>query len=251
MSTRLLPVLIFALLAISSFAGKRGLAWPWNGQAGDFGLFSNSGKIGWVYNWESWRPQGMPGRFEYVAMQRTAQGIEGLKNNMASNQAKVLLGFNEPDIGSQAKMSPDTAVNLWRQYINPIAQQFNLRVGSPAVSNGANGINWLQQFIQKCSGCRVDFVACHWYGPSFEHFRNHIENVHRAFPNKRVWVTEFALQGNPSASAQEGFMRQATAYLESSSFVERYSWFGAFRGGAGNNLIGGNGGLTNLGRTYN
>jgi len=98
MSTRLLPVLIFALLAISSFAGKRGLAWPWNGQAGDFGLFSNSGKIGWVYNWESWRPQGMPGRFEYVAMQRTAQGIENLRNNMANNQAKVLLGFNEPDI---------------------------------------------------------------------------------------------------------------------------------------------------------
>ena len=105
--------------------------------------------------------------------------------------------------------------------------------------------------MNKCGDCGIDFVACHWYGPNFEHFKAHINSVHQAFPNKKIWVNEFALEGSPSESAQLGFYRQASSYLNSLGFVERYAWFGAFRGHSGNNMISDHGALTSLGHTYN
>jgi len=250
MSTKLLTLFTLALLTFTCFAGKRGLAWPWNGQGQDFNLFINSSSISWVYNWELWRPGSFPTtKFSYVAMQRTASGIGNLPAYFPGNGASVLLGFNEPDISSQANMSPDTAVGYWPTF-NSISQQYGLRIGSPGISNGGNGLPWLQEFMTKCVGCKIDFIHCHWYGPNFNHFKAQIESVHAAFPNLPIWVTEFALQGSPTASQQAAFMTEAMAYLDSASFVERYSWFGAFRGSSGNCLIDNNGAITPLGVLY-
>jgi len=227
---------------------KSGLAWPWNGNANDFNLFKNSRRITWAYNWESWVPSGFPGNFEYVAMQRTADGIDKLRNNMAGNKARVLLGFNEPDIASQANLTPERAASLWIQYANPITS--GIRVGSPEISNGPNGISWMQKFLPLCHGCNIAFISCHWYGPNFDHFKSHMAAVHSAFPNYKIWLTEFALQGSPSAGEQLSFLKQSQSFLDNTDYIERYSWFGAFRGSAGNNLIDNNGGLTALGRQY-
>ena len=251
MSNNLKHIFLLGLVLLSSMAvsaSKRGLAWPWNGNSQDFGLFANNDNIGWIYNWESWRPDGTPGNLEYVAMQRTRDGIENLQNNMQNNGANILLGFNEPDISSQANLSPDDAVQLWQQNIQSFGGSKSL--GSPAISNGPDGISWLQQFLGKCSGCKIDFVVCHWYGPDVDSFKNFIEDVHNSFPDKQIWVTEFALQGTPSQDDQSNFFDQARDYLESNDSVDRYAWFGAFRGGDGNNLINNDGSLTSLGQKY-
>jgi hypothetical protein len=38
-----------------------------------------------------------------------------------------------------------------------------MHLGSPAVTNGANGmgLEWLREFIKQCGGCSVDFVCLH------------------------------------------------------------------------------------------
>lgn len=249
MSTKLIQVLVLALIFVGSSC-KRGLGWPWNGVAQDFGLFTNNNQITWAYNWEDWVPSGFPGQFEYVAMQRTADNIDGLQAAMQSNGAKTLLGFNEPDNSGQANMSPDQAVQLWNQYILPLGQSMGLRLGSPAISNGPDGLPWLQQFMSECSNCNVGFIAMHWYGPDFNSFISQVEAVNNAFPNLNIWVTEFALQGTPSESDQEDFLNQAAEYLDSTGFIERYAWFGAFRGTDGDNLIDENGNLTQIGQDY-
>ena len=133
---KLIQTLFFTLFIISCLCSKQGLGWPWNGNSNDFSLFRNSKHISWVYNWENWRPQGLPSNFEYIAMQRTSKGIEGLRSAMLNNHARILLGFNEPDISSQANMSPDQAVRLWHQYIKPTARDLR-----------HNGIPWLRDFL--------------------------------------------------------------------------------------------------------
>ena len=243
-------LLICTLIIASSAATKRGLCWPWNGLAQDFNLFKNSPKLNWAYNWESWKPSGFPSNFEYVAMQRTASGITNLYNNMISTGSKTLLGFNEPDIADQANMSPDTAVTLWKQYIQPLKTSLGLRLGSPAVSNGPQGLPWLQQFVSKCTGCSIDFIAIHWYGSDYDSFVNHLLAAKNAFPGKKLWLTEFALNLGASASAQLQFYYRAKTYLDNAEFVERYNWFYPFRGTGGHNLISNSGTLTNLGNAY-
>jgi hypothetical protein len=38
-------------------------------------------------------------------------------------------------------------------------------LGSPAVTNGANGmgLDWLREFMKQCDGCNIDFICIHWY----------------------------------------------------------------------------------------
>ena len=73
-------------------------------------------------------------------MQRTANDIANLDNYLTGANYKVLLGFNEPDISSQANMDVATAVTLWNQYILPAGNKNSLRLGSPAISNGGNDL---------------------------------------------------------------------------------------------------------------
>ena len=125
-----------------------------------------------------------------------------------------------------------------------------LRIGSPAISNSLGGIPWLKKFLPLCTNCKFDFIACHWYGPNFDHFKSHIQFVRNNFSNLNIWVTEFALEGNPTQADQIAFMKQAIAWLDNTPYVERYSWMGAFRGTSGRNWIDNNGTLTNIGQNY-
>lgn len=35
-------------------------------------------------------------------------------------------------------------------------------LGSPAVTNGPNSLNYLSSFMSACTGCNIDFVNIHW-----------------------------------------------------------------------------------------
>jgi len=248
-NNRILQLLALTLAVMGASAAKAGLAWPWDGNKDDFNLFKDSQLINWAYNWESWVPEGKPDNFEYIAMQRTRDGIDQLQGNMQNNGAQILLGFNEPDIAGQANMGVDEAVQLWNQNIKPFGDA-GVRLGSPATSNGEQGLPWLQDFMNKCGDCKVDFICVHWYGIDFGGFQSHIEAVKGAFPDKKIWVTEFALNLDIPADQQKAFFEQAIPYLDSQDCVERYAWFGAIRGDSGNSLIDSSGQLTGLGNEY-
>lgn len=104
----------------------------------------------------------------------------------------AILAFNEPDLcdtSASACISPADAAAGYKQYMMPYAAQYDLI--SPAISNGANGIPWMQQFLAACDGCKFYALAVHWYGDATDvaGFQQHLTDVHNTF-GKTIWVTE-------------------------------------------------------------
>jgi hypothetical protein len=58
-------------------------------------------------------------------------------NYAISRGTKNILTFNEPDLSSQANMSPHQAANTYLKYVQPFAGRVNL--GGPAVTESPNG----------------------------------------------------------------------------------------------------------------
>ena len=206
-------------------SGKRGLAVPWDSVGSDIDAVAANGKITWMYNWETYAPPGGK-QFEFVAMLRTgsADDLSRFKTNMPTSKAKYLSCINEPDIADQANMSVDQAVKIWKEVCWPQKVALGLKIGAPAISNGASGLPWLQEFISKVQASNPpDFYPIHWYGSSSADFQSHVEKVHTAI-NKPIWVTEFASQQTSTAD-QKTFLTAAMKFLDGAAYVERYSWF--------------------------
>ncbi|KAI0882490.1 glycoside hydrolase family 128 protein [Annulohypoxylon maeteangense] len=215
----------------SSSTGKRGAAYN------DASLVSTvlglGGKLSWAYNWTP-DPNGLKDSVMYYPMLWStgsdhSTGWDTKAEAAIARGSTAFLSFNEPDISSQANMSPADAAAGHKQYFAKYAGK--VKISSPAISSSESsgqGIDWLNQFFTACNGeCQVDFCAAHWYGPGGTDgatlFLNHITKVHEACENKNVWVTEFAAQSGDVNT----FMKTVVDKLESDdySFVEKYSYF--------------------------
>ena len=148
-------------------------------------------------------------------------------NEAISNGATHILGFNEPDLGAQANMSPEEAAGAWDNM-----EKFGdkVKIGSPAVCNGggATGLNWLTKFMSACSSCQIDFIAIHWYGDANEYgidaLKQHIKDTQAVAGGRPIWLTEFQPSG--SVEQQADFMNTMLPYLDDkSNGVERYAYF--------------------------
>ncbi|KAI1460848.1 glycoside hydrolase family 128 protein [Annulohypoxylon moriforme] len=215
----------------SSSTGKRGAAYN------DASLVSTvlglGGKLSWAYNWTP-DPNGLEESVMYYPMLWStasdhSTGWDTKAEAAIARGSTAFLSFNEPDISSQANMSPADAAAGHKQYFAKYAGK--VQISSPAISSSESsgqGIDWLKQFFTACNGeCQVDFCAAHWYGPGGEdgatQFLNHLTQVHEACENKNVWVTEFAAQSGDVNT----FVKTVVDKLESDdySFVEKYSYF--------------------------
>ncbi|KAI0445595.1 glycosyl hydrolase catalytic core-domain-containing protein [Xylaria telfairii] len=211
--------------------GKRGLAYNDASLVQEF--INLGGQASWAYNWGS-TTADLPAGVAYYPMLWSpapdhSNGWDAAAKAAISNGADALLSFNEPDIASQANMSPQDAANGHIQWMNPYAGQ--ARIGTPAISSSENanqGVDWLKQFFSACNGqCKFDFCVAHWYGPGGANgaqlFLNHLDAVHEACDNKPVWVTEFAAESD----SIDDFMTTVVQGLESDkySYVEKYSYF--------------------------
>ena len=188
--------------------------------------------IGWCYNWDSQPGGEIPSNFNFVPMlwstnQYHLPNWESNTKEAISNGATHILGFNEPDLGAQANMSPQEAANAWDN-MEKFAGQ--VKIGSPAVCNGGGdtGLNWLQKFIDACSSCTIDFLAIHWYGDAndfgVQNLKDHIEDAKAMAGGRPIWLTEFQPSG--STEAQADFMSKILPYLDDkSNGVERYAYF--------------------------
>jgi hypothetical protein len=98
--------------------------------------------------------------------------------------ADAIMSFNEPDIcgGGATCMSVEDAIAGYQAYIQPYGGAYNLV--SPAVTNGPNGLPWLQRFMDECD-CQVDYVALHWYSEwtegVFDYFTTYFTNAYNTF----------------------------------------------------------------------
>jgi hypothetical protein len=189
----------------------------------------------WYYNWglESGaipKPAGV----EYVPMIWGAKSVDAATLSRVRGQGHTLLGFNEPDLGSQANMSVAQALDLWPQLMAT-----GMRLGSPAPAMRAPDPNgWLDGFMSGAAarGYRVDFIALHWYGADFtgravDQLRTYLDATYQRY-HKPIWLTEFALTNftgatptYPTQAQQADFARTSTAMLERLPYVERYAWF--------------------------
>ncbi|EGS23173.1 uncharacterized protein CTHT_0008360 [Thermochaetoides thermophila DSM 1495] len=209
-------------------SGKRGLAYN---DPTLLKRFVNSGtKISWTYNWGQYDDSGLD--LEFCPM------LWGLKLDFPqiwpTNAQKAigagsrcLFSFNEPDLDSQANMSPELAAQKHVELMNPFAGK--AKIGAPAITNSGaphQGIGWLQKFFNACNGqCAVDFVNIHIYGVDTKTFLNHVLNVYSTF-KKPVWITEFAFDGTEEQINAQ--LTEVIHQLENNatfSFVERYAYF--------------------------
>jgi hypothetical protein len=220
---------------------KRGIAIPWNFDPADFALYQeaiNAGKISWLSNWEMWKPQGLPANITYIPHCRTAKEAPQIMSYLSKyrddTQVVDFMGFNEPDIKTQANMSVDHAVNLWREHVLPMKESCRVRIGAPSISNGPEGLPWLEEFFARFGGVNesgVDFIPIHYYSDDVEHFKRYVTAVYKQY-RKPVWITEFSctnwnVEKPPSEQDVSNFMKEALAFLDGQEFVERYAWFGA------------------------
>jgi len=156
--------------------------------------------------------------------------VDSFVKNVVKGYATHVMGMNEPNQSGQSDMSPEHGAYLWKTYIQPLKSQGYTLV-SPATTSAPNGLTWVQNMLKACDGgCTFDIVAIHWYDTTFEKFQTYVELWHNTF-QKPIWVTEFACQNfnggaQPSNDQIWSFYSQATAWLESTSYVESYMPFG-------------------------
>lgn len=236
--------------------GKRGLAYRWDG-ASDCKSFASKGNFGFAWNWEA-DTKGDIGSMaaNFIPTLRTLANAGDWKQKAQAAidaGSKVLFGFNEPDIASQANLGVSALCDAWKANMNDFSGKATI-VG-PSVSSSQNegqGLSYLSQFVEQCPEAKFDDINIHWYGPAsagFEAFKSHYEDAKSKFSGKKIWVTEFGLTG-ASADESADFLKSAQAYLDGDSSCAGYSYFavGSFDPAA--NLLGTASALTKAGEVY-
>lgn len=144
----------------------------------------------------------------------TAQIVRG-------DNITYVMGFNEPDntgTTGGSNIDPSDAAKYWKKQLEPL-RKLGVHLGAPGVTGGAAGFTWLAAFEKACDGgCTFDFIPIHWYG-SFDGMVSHIYDVLAIYPNKKIWVTEFALNDASLADTQEFFQTSVT-WLDNNEYVQ-------------------------------
>jgi hypothetical protein len=218
---------------------KRGVSYN---EASLANLFS--GNVSWAYNWGS-SPDGTLSMMTYIPLlwnDQSSATATWTKNAMAAIDAgaDTLLSFNEPDLSTQANMSPSRAATSFKTFMEPFAlgssetQDRKARLATPAVSNSANdgeGLSWLSSFINACSSCSLDVVAIHWYNSatSIDDFKNHVRAAYVVGGYRPIWITEFGVTSGSQHDINV-FLEAALPWLNEQVYIERYAYFWAAEG---------------------
>lgn len=257
-------VLCFAPASVSSVAtqvnssSKAGLAWG-NGNAVDYKQYTTTGKVSWYYTWS---PQPINADLEFVPMlwgQESVTAFQATINQtIGSNEVTAILGMNEPDQPGQSSLTPQQGIDMWMANIQPLKAQ-GLRLGTPAPSSAPAGKTWIQNWLSACAGgCTPDFVALHWYGTNATLFQLYLQDFRNTF-QMPIWVTEWACEdftNGPQCSYQDvvNFLNQTQSFMDATSWVERYAWFGIMENlgsvNSENAMMDTNGKITPLGEQY-
>ncbi len=269
--------LTFTALAILSGCGsasvsksaKRGVAYD---LASPVDLAALSPGVSWWYNWSPRPNSAVPADYAtrystdfYPMLWNGNFNASDIVTYLNANPSiKYMLVLNEPNLVSQANLTPLQAAQLWPSY-EAVAAQTGVKIVGPALTWGTmpnyqDPVKWLDAFYaayQAANGNRnpqIDYLAFHWYDYGLKDQLDRLGNYGKSF-----WVTEFANwhSQNDGAqivtlAAQEAQMTDMVATCESRIDVFRYAWFT----GRWNpdphftSLLGAPGELTGLGQTY-
>ena len=250
-------------------SSKRGIAYDL-ADAADFAALSPG--VSWWYNWSpnpntkapadylaqygmDFYPMLWNGNFDAAQIQAAF---------LANPRIKYMLVLNEPNLTSQANMTPQQAAALWPTY-EAISAATGVKIVGPAITWGTmSGYNdpvvWLDAFYAAYQAAnnnrtpQIDYLAFHWYDYGLDGQLNRLSKYGKPF-----WVTEFANWHSQTDGAQittlaqqEAQMTDMVATCEGRADVFRYAWF---TGRVTNDvhyssLLGASGQLTGLGQLY-
>jgi len=235
--TKKLSLLVLLCFSIVTYAQspKRGIAFGKNSTAD---LLALKPGISWWYNWGSEPENDTNANYEsigveYVPMawnQVSDNNVQAFINRIKPG-AKYLLAFNEPNFNDGARMTPQDAVNAWKN-IEKIAVAKNLEIvsASPAFNDPNNNyggfsspIAWHDQFFLLCPTCKVDYIAFHTYDRTSGDVIG-VTSLLKKY-NRPIWVTEFANRVIQSADEKTKFMKEIITNFENDPDIYRYSWF--------------------------
>lgn len=220
--------------------------------------------IDWGYNWGIQpRYDTTQANFEFVPMIWSANtGGNNLANqiNAVLNledefgiEISHVLGFNEPELSTQANMSVQQALDAWDVMTNAF-ESTDLKMVSPAVSGNGGLQNWLYPFMDEVESrnadgnpgndLQVDAIAYHFYTVAFNpqaEANKVLEQIDEIWSRyqRPIWLTEFAGTSfsldNPVHSIEErtafnkAFLEILIPEFEARPYLERYAWwqFGA------------------------
>lgn len=189
-------------------------------------------ELDWFYTWGKLHNLGQPAN-DFTPMiwgpsSATPAVIAEIEANLWKTGSTRLLGFNEPDLDSQANISVDKALQLW-----PILEKTRLKLGSPATISPNTA--WMNEFMSRAiqQGRRIDFVTCHIYqSPDAKNFLRKIDDLHSRW-GKPIWITETAVAdwdataSNPSRYGRtqvNEYLQEIWAGVQQRSYVERFAW---------------------------
>jgi hypothetical protein len=223
-------------------SAKRGVAYDL-ADTSDFAALSPG--VSWWYNWSPQSNAQAP--TDYVAQYHMdfypmlwngnydAAAIEAFL--LANPAIKFLLVVNEPNLVTQANLTPQQAAVLWPGF-EAIAAHTGVKIVGPAMTWGtmpgyADPVVWLDAFYaayHAANGNRdpqIDYLAFHWYDYGLNAQLDRLTKYGKPF-----WVTEFAnwhsqVDGAQidTAAKQETQMTDMVAICESRADVVRYAWF--------------------------
>jgi hypothetical protein len=204
------------------------------------GPYSAVGQLGvrWYYNW-SWQPPEsaptpdplfVPMIWDEKRMSKVAEAVA-----TARTGSGWLLGFNEPDLESQANISPEEAAVLWRQIEQQAA---GVLLVSPTPSQ--EDFDWLWRMVaayeaQYGSKPRFNAIGVHWYNwqnpasvqPAKDHLlRVRAEALAHGY-DVPLWLTEFAghVYTWDPAGGHLRLMEELIPWMREQSWIARYAWF--------------------------
>jgi hypothetical protein len=181
---------------------------------------------------------GATWQYRWVPLVINCPGLENVPMIWgASDVAKTvtgnsqwIMGFNEPDLATQANISPAKAATLWRTIEGKYPGR-SLLAPAPSAAHP----DWLVQFRNAYIGLyktapRLDGLAVHCYRWTAEDCISLTQwYLARAkeWGISEVWVSEFAFLpcGNRSIAQAEAEMEQYIQWMKGNPKITRYAWF--------------------------
>ncbi len=198
------------------------------------GLVDNqTNPVGWYYTYNP--TTDIATRSQFIPMIYNRSYLSQLSS---AAQYGTIIGYNEPDLSTQANVTVAQALIDW-----PLFEATGCRLGSPACATdmSANG-NWFQLFMSGNGGGylpRVDFICIHSYAalftdPTGAGLLSYIDAVYQKW-KKPIWVTEWGMINfvsadpttwtYPSSAQAQAYIANVIPSLKSRSYVERFSWY--------------------------
>ncbi len=218
--------------------------------------------LSWYYTWSPYELNGVSNDVEFVPMiwgdeadNRSIDRVnewKWLRSGKWRNY-RYLLTFNEPDFTDQSHMTPERAVELWKE-IEPVCDDPGVDVSSPVVAiptvfydtadNEYNTVGgWYGKYDQLMAKAEYhdEFTAVHFYFDyPGEWVIDVLEQIHER-TGKPLWITEWGVgqwsqvqdfdwtggpdNGNWQRDIIVEFIEDVIPEIDELDYVERYAWF--------------------------